>query len=388
MRNIKKVLFVLSIYKPNMGGVETSVEAYCREYNKRGIETVVLTKKFPDNLPEYDVYDNTKVFRIPKPDTDNEYRDFFKKILSIPELQADIIHVVGVRRPLPLFALILARKLHIPCLMTFVGGDVAEGPVWEEHKIDSINSIAQADGYSAYSESIVNDARRVANISGPVTIIKTGLDLNKIQNIKPYNSHVPYIISARRLVYDKGLDILINAFAKVSKHFPELKLLIAGDGEEEANLKKLTCASELQNKIDFLGTIPLNKLYSYMKSAVAHICPSRSEGGGNVNIEASACGCIPIGSNIGGISEYIKDNETGLLFESENIDDLANKIIKVLHNDRANDKLIKNGLVFSKDFSIEAQADKYISMYQNLVAKNTFIPWSELTKEFKNVIES
>ena len=64
MRKIKKVLFVLSIYKPNMGGVETSVESYCLEYNKRGIETVVLTKKFPENLPSYDVYDNTKVFRI------------------------------------------------------------------------------------------------------------------------------------------------------------------------------------------------------------------------------------------------------------------------------------------------------------------------------------
>ena len=54
MRKIKKVLFVLSIYKPNMGGVETSVESYCLEYNKRGIETVVLTKKFP----KYFVFQN------------------------------------------------------------------------------------------------------------------------------------------------------------------------------------------------------------------------------------------------------------------------------------------------------------------------------------------
>ena len=388
MRKIKKVLFVLSIYKPNMGGVETSVESYCREYNGRGIETVVLTKKFPENLPEYDVYDNTKVFRISKPDTDDEYRNFLTQILKNEELQADIVHVVGVRRPLPLFALLLARKFRVPCLMTFVGGDVAEGPIWEEHKNDSINSIAQADGYSAYSESIVDDARRVANVSDAIPVIKTGLDLNKIQNIAPYNSNTPYIISARRLVYDKGLDILINAFSGVSKQFPDLKLLIAGEGEEEEKLKKLTFKLGLQNKIDFIGTIPLEKLYAYMKGAIAHICPSRSEGGGNVNIEASACGCIPIGANIGGISEYIKDNETGLLFESENSSDLAQKIIKTLHNDVANDKLIKNGLMFAQDFSIESQADKYIKIYRNMVTKDTFLPWSELTKEFKNVIES
>lgn len=388
MRKIKKVLFVVSIYKPNMGGVETSVESYCREYNRRGIKTVVLTKKFPDNLPAYDVYDNTEVFRISKPDTDEKYRNFLTQILENKELQADIIHVVGVRRPLPLFALVLARKLRIPCLMTFVGGDVAEGPVWEEHKLDNINSIAQADGYSAYSESIVDDARRVANIYGSVPVIKTGLDLNKIQKIEPYNSNTPYIISARRLVYDKGLDILINAFSSVSKQFPDLKLLIAGEGEEEENLKKLTRDLGLQNKIEFIGTIPLEKLYAYMKGAIAHICPSRFEGGGNVNIEASACGCIPIGANIGGISEYIKDNETGLLFESENSNDLAQKIIKLLHNDGINDKLIKNGLMFAQDFSIESQAEKYIEIYQNMVTKGTFVPWSELTKEFKNVIES
>lgn len=388
MRQIKKVLFVLSIYKPNMGGVETSVESYCREYNKRGIKTIVLTKQFPEHLSKYDIYDNTPVFRIPKPDTDEEYRDFLNNIMTNSELNADIIHVVGVRRPLPLFALLLARKLNIPCLMTFVGGDVAEGPIWEEHKIDSIQSIAQADGYSAYSESIVNDARRVANVKRNIPVIKTGLDLDKIANISPHKSDTPYIISARRLVHDKGLDILIKAFAQVALKHPKLKLLIAGEGEEEENLKKLTDELGLNSAVEFLGTIPLECLYAYMKGATAHVCPSRSEGGGNVNIEASACGCIPIGTNIGGISEYIKDNETGFLFESENIDDLAQKIIKALNKSEANDKIIERGLLFANSFSIKTQADKYIELYEKLPHCNKFIPWSDLTKEFADVIKS
>lgn len=388
MSKIKKVLFVLSIYKPNMGGVETSVESYCHEYNKRGIKTIVLTKQFPEQLSKYDIYDNTPVFRIPKPDTADEYRDFLANIMNNSELNADIIHVVGVRRPLPLFALLLARKLNIPCLMTFVGGDVAEGPIWEEHKIDSIQSIAQADGYSAYSESIVNDARRVTGIQDDIPVIKTGLDLDKIATISPHKADCRYILSARRLVYDKGLDILIKAFAQVVSKHPELKLLIAGEGEEEENLKNLTDKLGLSSAVEFLGTIPLEHLYAYMKGAVAHICPSRSEGGGNVNIEASACGCIPIGANIGGISEYITDNETGFLFESENIDDLAQKIIKALNKSETNDRMIKNGLLFADSFSIEAQADKYITMYEELSCKNKFIPWSDLTKEFADVIES
>ena len=59
-----------------------------------------------------------------------------------------------------------------------------------------------------------------------------------------------------------------------------------------------------------------------------------------------------------------------------------------MHDGATNDKLIKNGLLFAQDFSIKSQADKYITIYQKLVLKDTFVPWSDLTKEFKNVIES
>jgi len=48
-----------------------------------------------------------------------------------------------------------------------------------------------------------------------------------------------------------------------------------------------------------------------MKGAVAHICPSRTEGGGIVNYEAEASGCLAIGSDAGGIPEYIQDGVTG-----------------------------------------------------------------------------
>ena len=124
-----------------------------------------------------------------------------------------------------------------------------------------------------------------------------------------------------------------------------------------------------------------------MKGAIAHICPSRSEGGGNVNIEASACGCVPIGSRIGGIPEYIKDNETGLLFESENINDLSEKMIYLLTNPKDKDKLIKNGLEFAKSFSIEAQTIKYLNIYSSITNSKDFKPWSKLTKDLYNEVK-
>lgn len=388
MQTIRRVLFVVSIYKPNMGGVETSVESYCKELNKLGIATVILTKRFPLNLPSKARYSSTKVFRVLKPESNLDYKNTLKELLQNDELKADIIHVVGVRRPLPLFALLLSKFFNVPCLMTFVGGDVAPGPIWEEHKEDTINSIQQADAYSAYSSSIINDANNLLTLTKPIPVIKTGINLIKIQKLPTKKLAQKYFLCARRLVYDKGIDILLNAFAIVSTIFPDILLYIAGEGEEEHNLKTLAKTLKIQDKVIFIGTISLEELYTNMKGAIAHICPSRSEGGGNVNIEASACGCVPIGSKIGGIPEYIKDNETGLLFESENINDLSEKMIYLLTNPKDRDQLIKNGLEFAKSFSIETQTIKYLKIYSSITNSKDFKPWSKLTEDLYNEIKN
>lgn len=393
MGNIKKVLFVVSIYKPNIGGVETSVEAYCREYLKIGIQPIILTKKYPFDLPNYENDNGTEIIRVLKPDTAKEYIDTLKLILDDKRLKADVIHVVGVRRPLPLFALMLARYYKIPIIMTFVGGDVptgkieSENKIWDEHKEDTINSIMQAGGYSAYSEDIADCAMNLMSLNKKIPIIKTGLDLDTIDKIPKYEDSNEYILSARRLIYSKGIDVLIKAFYIIHKTKPKLKLYIAGDGEEKENLEKLVKNLNLQDAVKFLGSIPLNELYSYMKGAIAHICPSRTEGGGNVNIESSACSCIPIGSNVGGIPEYIQDKKTGLLFENGNFYDLAKKIVWVINNHKNINAMRDNGLQFSKEFSISKTANEYLRIYNQMEPKDSLIPWSDMTKQMLIEIE-
>ena len=116
---IKKVLFVCSIYKPNVGGVETAVEELCSQYNSLGIETCVLTKKFPFDLPEYEKDNQTDIIRVKRPLTDTDYLELMKQLTSDIRLKADVIHVMGIRRPLPFFALFLARYYNIPIVMNF-----------------------------------------------------------------------------------------------------------------------------------------------------------------------------------------------------------------------------------------------------------------------------
>ena len=82
----------------------------------------------------------------------------------------------------------------------------------------------------------------------------------------------------------------------------------------------------MDEKVIFIGTIKLSRGMSLLKGAKLTVVPSLSEGGGLVNVEAQASGCPVIASRVGGIPEYVKDGESGLLFEPGNYKELAEKI--------------------------------------------------------------
>lgn len=388
---IKKVLFVCSIYKPNVGGVETAVEELCSQYNSLGIETCVLTKKFPFDLPEYEKDNQTDIIRVKRPLTDTDYLELMKQLTSDIRLKADVIHVMGIRRPLPFFALFLARYYNIPIVMNFVGSDVLTSvnpedlKIWEERKEDTINSVQQADGFISFSEGITRAARNLLPQLNSVTTVYSGIDLAKINRVSPKTGLGKYIVAARRLIYNKGIDILIKAFETVHKEFPDISLYIIGDGPEKENLINLSKNMGLTSCIHFTGTLSLEELFAYMKGAILHVCPSRAEGGGIVNVEASACGCIPIGSNVDGIPEYIQDKIPGLLFKSENYDDLAEKILEVIKNTERKNLMQQNGYLFAKTFDIEVKAQEYLSVYKN-ISSGKLKAWSLLSKQMMEVI--
>ena len=387
---IKKVLFVASLYKPNIGGIETAIEELAKEYKKYGITSTVLTKRYPFDLSPFEEDDGVKIIRVKRPHTDEEYINTLKEILDNKDLQADIIHVIGVRRPLPLFALFLARYYNIPVIMTFAGDDVIHNEenihIWREYEDDSRNSIIQAKNYISYSEGITKAVYKLFPKLGLVKTVYAGIDIKRINSVSPFISEKKYIIVARRLVHDKGIDLLIEAFPYVLKYNPELYLYIVGDGDEKENLQNQVKKLGIESRVIFTGGVSLDKLIGYLKSAIIHVCPSRIEGGGIVNIEASACGCVPIGSNVDGIPEYIQENKTGLLFEKENVKDLADKIIFLLKNKDEYQKLRGNGYLFAQKFDISEIAKEYLDFYKHAIPPEDIVSWSPKSKKMCEVL--
>ena len=390
---IKKVLFVSSIYKPNVGGVETAIEELCEQYHKLGIKTAVLTKKYPFDLPEYEKCGYADIIRVSRPKTPEDNLKLMRKLIADKRLKADVIHVMGIRRPLPMFALYLARFQNIPVVMNFVFSDVLISndadnyKIWEEGREDLLPSVLQADGFISFSEGISKAARNMFLSIKDIKTIYAGIDLAKIMKAKPKQNLGLYVMTARRLIYSKGIDVLISAFQIVLKKFPNIKLYIAGDGPEKENLIQQTKEYGVDSSVIFLGTIGLDELFSYMKGALMHICPSRAEGGGIVNVEASACGCVPIGACVDGIPEYIQDGRTGLLFQSEDGQDLANKMIYLLENPEVLRCMRNNGYEFASTFDINVKAREYLESY-NIEAKKQVETWSINSKDLWEIVQN
>ena len=139
------------------------------------------------------------------------------------------------------------------------------------------------------------------------------------------------LLTIARLVKEKGIQNSIKAIRILSKKYPYIEYRIIGDGQYGKYLKELVKKEGLEKRIKFLG-IKTGKdaLKEYQNSDI-FVLPSISshnnwvEGGGVVNLEAQLCGIPVVASNCGGIPEYVKNKETGLLTQ-ENPEDLAKKI--------------------------------------------------------------
>ena len=155
-------------------------------------------------------------------------------------------------------------------------------------------------------------------------------NLVPISHLKQGEGTTKYILFLGTPWYRKGVDILIKAFNKIYKDFPEYTLKIVGYFSDKAYLVEL---AQGNNNIELCNPVWHDDAMKLLSKCSLFILPSRSEAMGRVLLEAMASKKPIIASNVDGIPTYIKHGYNGLLFESENIDDLAEKMKTILGNE-------------------------------------------------------
>lgn len=161
----------------------------------------------------------------------------------------------------------------------------------------------------------------------PVHNIPLGIDFEDINNVEA-STIKSDVISAGRLIKHKNIDVLIKAISLLKIKFPNIRLIVVGNGPEQDNLKRLAKELNLENNIKFYDFMERHSdLWSLMKSSKVFAYPTIREGFGLSSIEANACGLPVITTNHkdNGAKDQIINNKNGQIIElSES--NLANSI--------------------------------------------------------------
>lgn len=164
---------------------------------------------------------------------------------------------------------------------------------------------------------------------------------------------------------NKGLDILVEAFARLAPDYPNLNLLIIGEGEERERLAMQIARHRLTDKIYLLGRVP--EAARYLKAFDIFVLPSRTEALPYAALEAGLATLPVVAARVGGIPEIIKNGETGLLVPPADPKALASTI-KTLLPERYRESVLGKHLrdFVKKNFSREQMFQETFSLYQEL----------------------
>lgn len=143
----------------------------------------------------------------------------------------------------------------------------------------------------------------------------------------------PSIISAGRLVREKGVDVLIHAFSRLSEKHPSAVLRIIGDGPVRASLEELTARLDVSARVLFLGHCSYAETLQWIRNAWCVCVPSLwREPFGMIALEAQMHGVPVVASEIGGLAEILVDDQTGYYAKPGDIDSLALKLDLLIGN--------------------------------------------------------
>ena len=140
--------------------------------------------------------------------------------------------------------------------------------------------------------------------------------------------------------YVKGVDVLIRAFRMIEMEFPQVRLQLLGHYPDMPVIREFIGDS---SQIDILEARPHAQTLQIIANAGVFVLASRTEAAGRVVLEAMAAGKPVVASRVGGVPHYVKEDVNGLLFESGNVEELADKLQMLLRSPDLRKRLGEKG---------------------------------------------
>jgi glycosyltransferase involved in cell wall biosynthesis len=237
-------------------------------------------------------------------------------------------------------AALLGAWLNRPVLLTAFGTDVSLVPRHAAARAQIKWAVARAAGVTAVCQALKDGLVDAGAAAGKVQVILHGVDqdlfsppADRMALRRRLGFDRPTLISVGHLIARKGHDLVIAALPDL----PGTDLVIAGDGPEEAALRRLAARLGVDGRVRFQGHVEQAQLPALIGAADALVLCSDREGIANVLMEAMACGTPVAASPVWGSPEVVTAPEAGILLRDRSAGAVVEGVRRLLANlpDRA-----------------------------------------------------
>jgi len=207
-------------------------------------------------------------------------------------------------------------------------------------KPDILIAVSQEIREVVIAAGVKDDRIMVAHSGIDISQGVRKIDRMNVRSLYSLDPTQPVIGTVAHLFPRKGYEFLIEALEGVKKHFPDIHLLIVGDGDKDYRSKLVTIGRRLglERSITFVGF--QRQVFDYISVFDIFVLPSVLEGFGIVLLEAMALEKPIVASRVGGIPDIVKDGVSGLLVPPRDSVALASALIQLLHD---RDRRLKMG---------------------------------------------
>ena len=362
-----RILEVSKAYCGHIGGIETLIQQYSERLSEYdGIEVKVLVCRDGKGGTIYEYINGIDVTRA------GGYGTFFSCPLSLSFVKlfrkmsenADVIHI---HFPFPLAdPALLLSGFRGKVILSWHSDIVRQKKLMLFYKpfmnylLDRADVILTATkGHVIYSDCLKKYRRKCRilpygiNCSNYVSDGKTVLKCSYENSVK--------LFFTGRLVYYKGVDVLLKAFEKVLERNINCELFIAGEGVLGNSLKDYTYSHGISDRVHFLGFLSESDLKSAYNNCDIFVLPSteKSEAFGIVQIEAMACGKPVINTSLpSGVPYVSRNGVTGITVKPKNAEQLADAVEKLCTDEKLRKNYGRNAVkrvnrYFSEDKTIK-----------------------------------
>lgn len=388
-----RILYISDVYFPRVNGVSTSIHTFRHELQALGHDVTVVAPHYP----QASTTDEPAIIRVASRSVPLDPEDRLMRRYALRELPArlgtrafDLVHIqtpfvahyAGLR---------IARELGVPSVATYhtffeeylyhyvpfapralMRGLAREFSRRQGNQVDAlvVPSRAMLSALTGYG------------VRSPMSILPTGIRLKELaggdgaafRRQHGIPAERPLLVHVGRVAFEKNIDFLLHMLRLVRAHYPDVLLLIAGEGPALPHLKKVVRRLSLAASVMFTGYLGrATTLLDCFRAGDMFVFASRTETQGLVLLEAMALGVPVVSIAEMGTIDILKAGKGAIVAEPDQ-EAFADAVCRLLASPALRRRLAAEGVTYAAEWDAAKQAQRLADFYAGVLATRAAAP--------------